>query len=47
LIGKGPKDVLTTTDLLYYIKGTGATFPYSLVLEEQLDLPLVKERNFQ
>ena len=46
LIGKGPKDILTATDLLYYIKGSDAVFEYALVLDEPLETPLVKERNF-
>jgi len=46
MIGKGPKDTLTATDLLYYIKGSDAVFQYAFILDEPLQTPLVKERNF-
>lgn len=46
LIGKGPNDILSSNDLLYYIKGTESNFNYALELEDELAQPLVKERNF-
>lgn len=46
MIGKGPNDILSAQDLLFYIKGTDTNFNYALELEEKLTQPLVKERNF-
>ena len=46
LIGKGPNDILSSNDLLLYLKGSEDDFDYFLELCEPLSQPLVKERNF-
>lgn len=46
LIGKGPDETISKTDLLIFLKEPDIHYRYRLELEEPIQLPLVKERNF-
>lgn len=47
MIGKGPDETLTKKDLYMFLKNPEVEYKYQLELLNEVELPLVKERNFQ
>ena len=47
MIGKGPSEYLDKKELLSYFKGMNQEYLYRIVIEKDIERPLVKERNFE
>ena len=46
MIGKGPEETVSKKDLYLFLRDPSIDYKYQLQLENIIDLPLVKERNF-
>ena len=47
LIGKGPEEILNKKDLYMFLKDPDIEYKYQLELLNEVEIPLVKDRNFQ
>lgn len=47
MIGKGPEETLVKKDLFLFLKNAELEYKYQLEIDNNIEAPLVKERNFR
>jgi hypothetical protein len=47
LIGKGPEETLVKKDLFLFLKSPEVDYKFQLEVDNNIEMPLVKERNFK